>query len=139
MSDMTAMMDERYAFALGETEWTAFTLNHKKKMINNAIDGGVGYFGSVIDMIGLGDLEDMNAGNTKSQVGCFVFHVDHGATVMLSGNARHFDNEIARTALKVLKGIETEGIKLQVSDRFGYILAEFSLLDHQSGKRGSST
>ena len=114
MSDMTAIMDKRYVFGLGETEMDGLvTLDHKKNMINNAIESGVGYFGNVIDMIGLGDLEDTSAGNTKSQVGCFVFHVDHGATVMLSGHARHFDNEIARNGLKVFKGIETEGIKPQ--------------------------
>ena len=65
---------------------------------------------------------------------------------MFSGNSRHFGNEIARTGLKVLKGIETEDIKPQVGrsifsdDSDGtvlvthFILADFSLIDHQSGK-----
>ena len=158
-------MDKRYAFALGETEMDGLvTLDHKKKMMNNAIDGGIRcfgnvidttaivggivYFGNEIDTTAFGDWEDATVGNTKPQVGCFVFHFDHGAAVMPSGNARHFDNEIARTGLKVLKGIETEGIKPQVrrsifSDGSDvtvlvthFFLADFSLLDHQCGGFG---
>ena len=32
----------------------------------------------------------------------------------IRGNARHFDNEIARTGLTALKDMEIEGIKSQV-------------------------
>ena len=69
--------------------------DHKKTVMNNVIDDGSGHFDKEIDMTGLGDLEETKAGNTKPQVGCFVCHVDHGATAMLSGNARHLTTRSA--------------------------------------------
>ena len=99
-------MDKRYAFALGETEMDGLvTLDHKEKMMNNAIDGGIVY---------LGNAEDTNVGNIKPQVGSFVLHVGHGAIVTLSGNAGHFDNQIARTGLANLEDIEIGCIKTHV-------------------------
>ena len=79
----------------------------------------------MIDVTGLDELEDTNVANIKPQVGCFVFHDNHGAIVKLSGSARHFDNEIARTGLKVLTGRhEAPSETLHLSD--------FSLLNSRS-------
>ena len=99
------------SLSLVANKWTIS--DHEKKMMNNAIEGGIGYFGNEIDS------EDTYIGNIKLQVSCFVFPDGPGAIMMSSyqiltvseitldhaknminntngGNARHFDNEIAR-------------------------------------------
>ena len=88
-------------------------------------------------MTGMEDSEDTNVGNTKPQVGRFVFLVGPSAIVMASdriltvsnitldptkktrnstidGNIRHFDNEISRTGLANLENTEIGDIKHQL-------------------------
>ena len=84
-------------------------------MLNNAIDGDIGYFGNEIDTTGLDDSEDTNFGSIKLQVGCFVFLDGPGAIVMSSHQIRTVsDNEIGRTGLANLVDIEIDDVKPQV-------------------------
>merc|ERR1712032_1182286 len=49
------------------------TLEHMKKMKNNAIVGNIGHFDNEIHMAGLEKLEGMKVENIKAQVDRFVF------------------------------------------------------------------
>merc|ERR1711866_10211 len=61
------------------------TLEHMKKMKNNAIVGNIGHFDNEIDMAGLEKLEGMKVENIKAQVDRFVFPDGHGVIVLASG------------------------------------------------------
>merc|ERR1711872_1094323 len=61
------------------------TLEHMKKMKNNAIIGNIGHFDNEIDMAGLEKLEGIKVENIKPQVDRFVFPDGHGVIVLASG------------------------------------------------------
>merc|ERR1712011_52135 len=61
------------------------TLDHMKKMKNNAIVGNIGHFDNEIDMAGLEGLEGMKVDNIKPQVDRFVFPDGHGVIVLAAG------------------------------------------------------
>jgi len=61
------------------------TLEHMKKMKNNAIVGNIGHFDNEIDMAGLEGLEGMKVENIKPQVDRFEFPDGHGVIVLASG------------------------------------------------------
>merc|ERR1712062_286008 len=61
------------------------TLEHTKKMKNNAIVGNIGHFDNEIDMAGLEKLEGIKVENIKPQVDRFVFPDGHGVIVLASG------------------------------------------------------
>merc|ERR1712211_188827 len=61
------------------------TLEHMKKMMNNAIVGNIGHFDNEIDMAGLEKLEGMKIENIKPQVDRFLFPDGHGVIVLASG------------------------------------------------------
>merc|ERR1712232_837954 len=61
------------------------TLDHMKKMKNNAIVGNIGHFDNEIDMAGLETLPGMKVENIKAQVDRFVFPDGHGIIVLASG------------------------------------------------------
>jgi len=61
------------------------TLEHMKKMKNNAIVGNIGHFDNEIDMAGLEGLEGIKCDNIKPQVDRFVFPDGHGIIVLASG------------------------------------------------------
>ena len=61
------------------------TLEHMKKMKNNAIVGNIDDFDSEIDMTGLEGLAGMKVENIKPQVDRFVFPDGHGVIVLASG------------------------------------------------------
>jgi len=61
------------------------TLEHMKKMKNNAIVGNIGHFDNEIDMAGLESLEGIKAENIKPQVDRFVFPDGHGVIVLAEG------------------------------------------------------
>merc|ERR1712032_1306906 len=61
------------------------TLNHMKKMKNNAIVGNIGHFDNEIDMAGLEGFEGIKTENIKPQVDRFVFPDGHGVIVLASG------------------------------------------------------
>ena len=71
-------------------------MDHKKKMMNNAIDCGIGYFGNEIDATGLVDSEDTNIGNIKPQVGCFVFPDGPEVIMMSSDSQEHHSRHTRR-------------------------------------------
>merc|ERR1711878_56008 len=61
------------------------TLEHMKKMKNNAIVGNIGHFDNEIDMAGLEKMEGIKVENIKPQVDRFVFPDGHGVIVLASG------------------------------------------------------
>merc|ERR1711977_554714 len=61
------------------------TLEHMKKMKNNAIVGNIGHFDNEIDMAGLEGFEGIRVENIKPQVDRFVFPDGHGVIVLASG------------------------------------------------------
>merc|ERR1712178_336198 len=61
------------------------TVDHMKKMKNNAIVGNIGHFDNEIDMAGLENTEGIKVENIKPQVDRFVFPDGHGVIVLASG------------------------------------------------------
>jgi len=61
------------------------TLEHMKKMKNNAIVGNIGHFDNEIDMEGIENFPGMQVDNIKPQVDRFVFPDGHGVIVLASG------------------------------------------------------
>jgi len=61
------------------------TLEHMKKMKNNAIIGNIGHFDNEIDMAGLEGFPGIKVENIKPQVDRFVFPDGHGVIVLASG------------------------------------------------------
>merc|ERR1711998_715507 len=61
------------------------TLEHMKKMKNNAIVGNIGHFDNEIDMAGLEGMKGIKVENIKPQVDRFVFPDGHGIIVLASG------------------------------------------------------
>merc|ERR1711985_71341 len=61
------------------------TLDHMKKMKNNAIVGNIGHFDNEIDMAGLEGMAGIKVENIKPQVDRFVFPDGHGVIILASG------------------------------------------------------
>merc|ERR1712197_91942 len=61
------------------------TVDHMKKMKNNAIVGNIGHFDNEIDMAGLEKLEGIKVENIKPQVDRFIFPDGHGVIVLAAG------------------------------------------------------
>merc|ERR1712149_157789 len=61
------------------------TLEHMKKMRNNAIVGNIGHFDNEIDMAGLEGFAGIKVENIKPQVDRFVFPDGHGVIILASG------------------------------------------------------
>merc|ERR1712050_65549 len=61
------------------------TLDHMKKMKNNAIVGNIGHFDNEIEMDKLEKFEGIKIENIKAQVDRFVFPDGHGIIVLASG------------------------------------------------------
>merc|ERR1712025_589152 len=61
------------------------TLEHMKKMKNNAIVGNIGHFDNEIEMTELEGFEGIKVENIKPQVDRFVFPDGHGIIVLASG------------------------------------------------------
>merc|ERR1712044_103940 len=61
------------------------TLEHMKKMKNNAIVGNIGHFDNEIDMAGLEGFKGIKQENTKPQVDRYVFPDGHGVIVLAAG------------------------------------------------------
>merc|ERR1711935_138104 len=61
------------------------TLEHMKKMKNNAIVGNIGHFDNEIDMDGLEKFPGIKVENIKPQVDRFLFPDGHGVIVLASG------------------------------------------------------
>merc|ERR1711994_1194329 len=61
------------------------TLEHMKKMKNNAIVGNIGHFDNEIDMAGLEGFPGIKVENIKPQVDRFIFPDGHGVIVLAAG------------------------------------------------------
>merc|ERR1712203_464773 len=61
------------------------TLDHMKKMKNNAIVGNIGHFDNEIEMEQLENFEGIKVENIKPQVDRFVFPDGHGIIILASG------------------------------------------------------
>jgi len=61
------------------------TLEHMKKMKNNAIVGNIGHFDNEIDMAGLEGMAGVICENIKPQVGRFIFPDGHGIIMLAAG------------------------------------------------------
>merc|ERR1712139_294437 len=72
-------------FTSATGNFNIITLEHMKKMKNNAIVGNIGHFDNEIDMAGLEDTDGIKVENIKPQVDRYVFPNGSGIIVLASG------------------------------------------------------
>merc|ERR1719432_602601 len=72
-------------FVSSTGNFNIITIEHMKKMKNNAIVGNIGHFDNEIDMSGLEGLAGIKVENIKPQVDRFLFPDGHGIIVLASG------------------------------------------------------
>jgi adenosylhomocysteinase len=82
---MESVVHEIDIFTSATGNFNIITLEHMKKMKNNAIVGNIGHFDNEIDMAGLENMPGMKVENIKPQVDRFVFPDGHGVIVLASG------------------------------------------------------
>merc|ERR1712115_432482 len=82
MEDVVGEVD---IFTSATGNFNIITLEHMKKMKNNAIVGNIGHFDNEIDMAGLEKFPGIKVENIKPQVDRFVFPDGHGVIVLASG------------------------------------------------------
>merc|ERR1711959_3512 len=82
---MEEVVGEIDIFTSATGNFNIITLDHMKKVKNNAIVGNIGHFDNEIDMAGLEGMEGMKIENIKPQVDRFVFPDGHGVIVLASG------------------------------------------------------
>merc|ERR1712118_106567 len=80
-----SVIDEVDIFTSATGNFNIITLEHMKKMKNNAIVGNIGHFDNEIDMEGLKGFAGIKVENIKPQVDRFVFPDGHGVIVLASG------------------------------------------------------
>merc|ERR1739848_672653 len=72
-------------FTSATGNYDIITLEHMKKMKNNAIVGNIGHFDNEIDMAGLEGFPGIKVENIKPQVDRFEFPDKHGVIILASG------------------------------------------------------
>jgi len=72
-------------FTSATGNFNIITLEHMKKMKNNAIVGNIGHFDNEIDMDGLEKFAGIKVENIKPQVDRYVFPDGHGVIVLAAG------------------------------------------------------
>merc|ERR1712071_593014 len=82
---MEQVVSEVDIFMGATGNFNIITLEHMKKMKNNAIVGNIGHFDNEIDMAGLEGMPGIKVENIKAQVDRFVFPDGHGIIVLASG------------------------------------------------------
>merc|ERR1719284_325791 len=82
---MESVVGEIDIFVSSTGNYKIITVEHMKKMKNNAIVGNIGHFDNEIDMAGLEGLPGIKVENIKAQVDRFVFPDGHGVIVLASG------------------------------------------------------
>jgi adenosylhomocysteinase len=82
---LDSVVGEIDIFTSATGNFKIITLEHMKKMKNNAIVGNIGHFDNEIDMAGLEGLAGMKIENIKPQVDRFVFPDGHGVIILASG------------------------------------------------------
>merc|ERR1711878_147986 len=82
---MDSVVGEIDIFTSATGNFDIITVEHMKKMKNNAIVGNIGHFDNEIDMSGLEKLEGIKVENIKPQVDRWVFPDGHGVLVLAEG------------------------------------------------------
>merc|ERR1712014_276405 len=83
---MEEVVGEIDIFTSATGNFDIITLEHMKKMKNNAIVGNIGHFDNEIDMAGLEDPKNnIKVENIKPQVDRFLFPDGHGVIVLAAG------------------------------------------------------
>merc|ERR1712213_73096 len=82
---LESVVGEIDIFTTTTGNFNIITLEHMKKMKNNAIVGNIGHFDNEIDMAGLEGMAGIKVENIKPQVDRFVFPDGHGIIVLASG------------------------------------------------------
>jgi len=82
---MDSVVGEIDIFTSATGNFDIITLEHMKKMKNNAIIGNIGHFDNEIDMAGLEKFEGIKVENIKPQVDRFIFPDGHAVIVLASG------------------------------------------------------
>merc|ERR1712070_618737 len=82
---LESVVGEIDIFVSSTGNYKIITLEHMKKMKNNAIVGNIGHFDNEIDMADLEAFPGIKVENIKPQVDRFVFPDGHGVIVLASG------------------------------------------------------
>merc|ERR1739845_238533 len=82
MEDVVTEID---IFTSATGNFNIITLEHMKKMKNNAIVGNIGHFDNEIDMAGIEGYPGIKVENIKPQVDRFVFPDGRGVIILASG------------------------------------------------------
>merc|ERR1712025_224122 len=82
---MESVLNEVDIFVTTTGNFKIITLEHMKKMKNNAIVGNIGHFDNEIEMAELEGFPGIKVENIKPQVDRFVFPDGHGIIVLASG------------------------------------------------------
>merc|ERR1712187_442863 len=82
---LESVVGEIDIFTSATGNYDIITLDHMKKMKNNAIVGNIGHFDNEIDMAGLDKFEGIQVESIKPQVDRFLFPDGHGVIVLASG------------------------------------------------------
>merc|ERR1712113_1006928 len=82
---MESVIGEMDIFVTTTGNFKIITLDHMKKMKNNAIVGNIGHFGNEIEMENLEKFPGIKVENIKPQVDRFEFPDGHGIIVLASG------------------------------------------------------
>merc|ERR1711886_22213 len=82
---LESVVGEMDIFVTTTGNFNIITLEHMKKMKNNAIVGNIGHFDNEIDMAGLEGFAGIKVENIKPQVDRFVFPDGHGVIILASG------------------------------------------------------
>merc|ERR1712178_659121 len=80
-----SVLSEGDIFVTTTGNFKIITLDHMKKMKNNAIVGNIGHFDNEIEMAELENCPGIKVENIKPQVDRFVFPDGHGIIVLASG------------------------------------------------------
>jgi len=82
---LESVVGEIDIFTTTTGNFNIITLDHMKRMKNNAIVGNIGHFDNEIDMAGLEGLDGIKCENIKPQVDRYVFPDGHGIIVLAAG------------------------------------------------------
>merc|ERR1712003_296925 len=82
---MESVLDQMDIFVTTTSNFKIITLEHMKKMKNNAIVGNIGHFDNEIEMEKLEGFPGIKVENIKPQVDRFLFPDGHGIIVLASG------------------------------------------------------
>merc|ERR1712100_569483 len=85
MGTMDEVVGDIDIFVSSTGNFNIITLEHMKKMKNNAIVGNIGHFDNEIDMAGIEGMPGIKVENIKPQVDRFVFPDGHGVIILASG------------------------------------------------------